>query len=252
MPLVGFGTWRVTGAIGYDALRTALGTGYRHIDTATLYGNEDLVGRAVRDSGLAREQVFLTTKLLPRDAGRERRSLAESLAALGVDYLDLWLIHWPPDPDPGTDIWRAFLAARDEGLVRSVGVSNYDIRQLDELAAATGEMPAVNQVRWGPVLYDKGLLAAHRARGVVLEGYSPLKSTDFAAPVLTSVARAHGVSESQVVLRWHLEHGIPVIPKSVTPERIVRNFDLFDFALTADEVHEIDSLGATGRARRGP
>lgn len=242
MPLVGFGTWRVTGRAGYEAVRRALEVGYRHLDTATMYGNEDLVGRAVRDSGLPRREVFLTTKLLPQHAGQERRSLTASLAALGVDYVDLWLIHWPPD-GAGVSTWREFLAARDEGLARAVGVSNYSIRQIDDLIAATGQPPAVNQIRWGPSLYDAAVVRAARERGVVVEGYSPFKSTDLHDPVLVQVAQAHNVSPPQVVLRWHLEHGIPVIPKSVTPERIASNFDVFGFSLSDEEVRDIDSLG---------
>jgi diketogulonate reductase-like aldo/keto reductase len=243
MPLVGFGTWRVTGREGYAAIRHALDVGYRHLDTATMYGNEELVGRAVRDSGIAREEVFLTTKLLPGDAGQERQSLARSLAALGVDYVDLWLIHWPPDSDAGVSTWREFLAARDDGLARSVGVSNYSTRELDDLIDATGEAPAVNQIRWSSSLYDPVTLAENRERGVVVEGYSPFKSTDLADPVLVEIARAYGVSAPQVVLRWHLQHGIPVIPKSVTPERIASNFDVFGFSLSDDEIRRIDALG---------
>lgn len=243
MPMLGFGTWRVTGHKGYEAIRYALDVGYRHFDTATMYGNEELVGRAVRDSGVPREQVFLTTKLLPSSVGQERRALAASLAALGVDYLDLWLIHWPPGPEAGVATWREFLAVRDEGLARAVGVSNYSVRQIDELIDATGEAPAVNQIQWGPSLYDAATLAENRERGVAVEGYSPFKSTDLHDPVLVEVARAHGVSVPQVVLRWHLEHGVAVIPKSVTPERIARNFDVFGFSLSDEEVRRIDSLG---------
>ncbi|HEX5540756.1 MAG TPA: aldo/keto reductase [Micromonospora sp.] len=243
MPLVGFGTWRVTGRSGYQAIRAALDVGYRLLDTATMYENEEQVGRAVRDSGLPREEVFITTKLLPEQVGQERQALAESLAALGVDYVDLWLIHWPPAQGTAAGIWREFLAVRDEGLARAVGVSNFHTRDLDEVIEATGEAPAINQIRWSPSLYDPVRLAENRQRGVVLEGYSPFKSTNLNDPVLVQIAETHGVSTAQVVLRWHLEHEVVVIPKSVTPERIAVNFDVFDFSLSDEEVRQIDSLG---------
>jgi 2,5-diketo-D-gluconate reductase A len=242
MPLVGFGTWQIRGRRAAEAVAFALEVGYRHIDTATMYANEVEVGRAVRASGLPRQQVFLTTKLPPGAAGRERQTLAASLRDLGTDYLDLWLVHWPPGGGAAPRTWRELLAARDEGLVRAVGVSNYSVGQLDELLQATGQAPAVNQVRWGPSLYDQRLLEAHRQRGVVLEGYSPLRSARLGHPVLREIAAAHGVTPAQVVLRWHLEHEIPVIPKSTTPERIAENVDLFGFSLTPEEVARIDAL----------
>ncbi|MEH1013502.1 aldo/keto reductase [Micromonospora sp. CPCC 206060] len=242
MPLVGFGTWQASGRAGYDAVRTALDIGYRHLDTATMYGNEAEVGRAVRDSGVPREDIFITTKLPPDRAGRERATLQASLTALDTGYVDLWLIHWPPSAGESVDVWREFLALRDAGLARAVGVSNYSTGQLDELIDATGETPAVNQIRWSPGLYDPQRAAEHRQRGVVLEGYSPFKTTDLTDPVLTRIAGAHGVTPAQVVLRWHVEHGFVAIPKSVTPERIATNFDVFGFSLAPDELAEIDAL----------
>jgi 2,5-diketo-D-gluconate reductase A len=243
MPLVGFGTWQVTGEQGYHAVRAALDAGYRHIDTATMYGNEAEVGRALRDSGLPREDVFVTTKLPPERAGVERATLDASLAALDTDYVDLWLIHWPPRGDAGLDTWHEFLTARDTGLVRAVGVSNYSTEQLDVLIEATGQAPAVNQIRWSPSLYDPERVAENRDRGVVLEGYSPFKSTDLTDPVLVAIAQAHGVSTAQVVLRWHVDHGVVVIPKSVDPDRIRANIDVFGFSLSPDERERIDALG---------
>ncbi|QSB16145.1 aldo/keto reductase [Natronosporangium hydrolyticum] len=242
MPMVGFGTWQIRGEPAYQAVSYALAVGYRHLDTATMYGNEAEVGRAVRDSGLPREDVFLTTKLQPSDAGRERRVLDASLRALGTDYLDLWLIHAPPIEQDGVPTWREFLALRDEGLVRSIGVSNYDVDQLDLLATATGELPAVNQVPWSPARHDPYVLDEHRERAVVLEGYSPLKGTRLSDPVLREISERRGVTPAQVVLRWHLEHGIPVIPKSATPERIASNFDLWGFELSDEELSRIDAL----------
>ncbi len=243
MPLVGFGTWQITGRQAYDAVRQALDVGYRHIDTATMYGNEQEIGRAIRDSGVPRGEVFITTKLPPERVGAERETIAASLAALGTDYVDLWLVHWPPGAAASVTTWRELLAVRDAGLARTVGVSNYGTDQLDALIEATEEAPAVNQIRWSPSQYDPRRLAEQRERGVVLEGYSPLRGGDLQDPVLCRIAEAHQVTPAQVVLRWHLEHGIVVIPKSVTPERIRANFDVFGFSLSADEVRQVDSLG---------
>jgi 2,5-diketo-D-gluconate reductase A len=242
MPMVGFGTWQLGGRRAYEAVRYALEVGYRHLDTATMYRNEHDVGQALSDSGLDRGGMFVTTKLQPGHADRARATLAESLRALGTDYVDLWLIHWPPRRSASVPLWREFLALRDAGLCRSVGVSNYSIAQIDELIAATGERPAVNQIPWSPSQYDPGLLAAHADRGIAVEGYSPLKATRLRNPVLAEIAARHQVTPAQVVLRWHLEHGITVIPKSAQPDRIKSNFDLFSFSLTAEEVTRLDHL----------
>ena len=242
MPMVGFGTWQLGGRRAYEAIRYALEIGYRHIDTATMYRNQHEVGQAIQDSGLDRGEVFVTTKLPPGNAGRARATLAESLRALETGYVDLWLIHWPPRRQASVPLWREFLVLRDEGLCRHVGVSNYDIARIDELIAATGEHPAVNQIPWSPARYDPGLLAAHAGRGVAVEGYSSLKGTRLRDPVLVEIAARHHVTPAQVVLRWHLEHGITVIPKSSKPERIKSNFDLFSFSLTPAEVARLDRL----------
>jgi diketogulonate reductase-like aldo/keto reductase len=243
MPMIGFGTWQVSGRKGREATRFALEAGYRHIDTATMYGNETEVGRALGESGIAREDVFITTKLPADRVGRERDTINASLRALGTEYVDLWLVHWPPRGQARPETWRELLAARDDGLARSVGVSNYTTAQIDELIRATGEAPAVNQIPWSPWEHDPARLAEHRERDVVLEGYSPFKRSDLRDPVLARIAESHGVSAAQVVLRWHLEHGIVVIPKSVTPERITSNLDIAGFSLTAKEMAEIDALG---------
>ncbi|MGH3738288.1 MAG: aldo/keto reductase [Micromonosporaceae bacterium] len=241
MPLFGLGTWRLGGETGYAAIRHALELGYRHIDTATMYGNEAEVGRAIRDSDVPREEVFVTTKLPPRLAGAARDTLAASLRALDTEYVDLWLIHWPPG-GASPETWREFVAARESGLARAIGVSNYRTGQLDELTEATGETPAVNQIEWSPSLYDARRLAEHRERGIVLEGYSPFKSTNLRHPTLTRIADAHGVTPAQVVVRWHLDHGIVVIPKSSRPERLKSNSEVYGFRLTPDEVAEIDAV----------
>jgi len=250
MPLVGFGTWQLRGRAAYQAVRAALDAGYRHLDTATMYGNEAEVGRALRDSGVPRGDVFVTTKLQPNAAGRERATIAASLRALGTDYVDLWLVHWPPPSRTMVANWREFLAVRDDGLARSVGVSNYSTAQIDELIAATGEAPVANQIPWSPSQHDERRLADSRERGVVIEGYSPLKGTDLRDRVLVDVAAAHGVTAAQVVLRWHVQHEIPVIPKSADPARIMANLDLFGFSLTPDEMAQVDALSEERSRRR--
>lgn len=243
IPLVGLGTWQAEPADAERAVNSALEVGYRHIDTATMYGNEADVGRALTGAGAARDDVFLTTKLPPDLAGRERETLSQSLDNLQTDHLDLWLVHWPPNKQATPATWEKFIEARDEGLVRAIGVSNYSIEQIDELIDATGEAPAINQIPWSPNDYDADLVAAHRDRGVELEGYSPFKRTDLDAQALTSIASVHGVTPQQVVVRWHVQRRIVVIPKSVTPDRIKSNFDVFGFELTNDEMTVVDGLG---------
>jgi 2,5-diketo-D-gluconate reductase A len=242
MPMVGFGTWQLQGQQAYNAVRDALEVGYRHIDTATMYRNEAEVGRAIRDSGLDRADVFVTTKLPPGNAGRARATIAESLRALGTGHVDLWLVHWPPRGRASVPLWQEFLAIRDEGLCRAAGVSNYSLAQIDELIAATKQAPAVNQIPWSPSRYDAALLSGHRARGVAVEGYSPLKGTRLRDRTLAEIAARHQVTPAQVVLRWHLELGITVIPKSARPERIKSNLDLFGFSLTPEEISRLNRL----------
>jgi 2,5-diketo-D-gluconate reductase A len=242
MPMVGLGTFGLSGQRGYEAIRHALDVGYRLVDTATMYRNESEVGQAIRDSSVDRAGVFVTTKLPSGHADRARATLAESLRALGTDYVDLWLVHWPPRGRALVPLWREFLALRDEGLCRSVGVSNYSIAQIDELIAATGERPAVNQIPWSPARHDPALLAAHAGRGVHVEGYSPLKGTRLRDRVLAEIAARHRVTPAQVVLRWHVQLGITVIPKSARPERIESNLDLSGFSLTPEEMARISRL----------
>ena len=243
MPVVGLGTYALRGDEGVRSVRVALDAGYRHIDTATMYGNEAEIGRALADTDVAREQVFVTTKLPPDGIVDPRTALEESLRALRTDHVDLWLIHnWPPEDvaDPAT--WEQMLRAREAGLARAVGVSNYSVSALDQLAAATGEMPEVNQVRYGPTLHDPQLLADHRKRGLVFEGYQALKMTPLDHPDVLEVAAGHGVTPAQVALRWHVQHRVVCIPKSATPERIRSNLDVFGFELGADEMARLDAL----------
>jgi 2,5-diketo-D-gluconate reductase A len=241
LPRVGLGTYGLTGRSGRAAVRHALDLGYRHLDTATMYGNEADVGRALRDSGLGRDEVAITTKLWPDNAGQPRAALDRSLAELGVDQVDLWLIHWPPG-GARPDVWTELLAAREAGRARAVGVSNYSVAQIDELVAATGEMPAVNQIPWDPGRHDAAVLAAHAERGAVVESWSPLRGFPLADPTLAAIAGRVGATPAQVVLAWNLAHGIVVIPKSATPARQAENLDAAGVALTPDDVAAIDAL----------
>jgi diketogulonate reductase-like aldo/keto reductase len=242
MPLLGLGTWQARRRGAVDAVRHALEVGYRHIDTATMYGNERQVGEGVAESGVPRAEIFVTTKLPQGRAGRERETLEKSLAALGFEYVDLWLIHWPPGGRARPEVWERLLELRGEGLAREVGVSNYSLRQIDELERATGRLPAVNQIEWSPALFDRDVLEGHRRRGVQLEGYSPLRTMNFRDPRLVQIAEEHGVTPAQVVLRWHVEHRVVAIPKSTNAERISENAAIFDFQLTLREIGSLDVL----------
>ena len=243
MPLLGFGTWQITGTTATTAVRAALGAGYRHLDTATVYRNEAEVGAGLADSGVDRADVFVTTKCPPRNAGRAVETLRKSLDGLRTDHVDLWLVHWPGGEGADLDLWQEFVQARGEGLTRDIGVSNYSLDQLDELTKETGETPAVNQVEWSPLLFDRAVLDGHRDRGVVLEGYSALRGGTLDHPVIAEVAGRHGRSTAQVIVRWHLQHGVVVIPKSEKEERIVANAQVGDFTLSEQDMAEIDALG---------
>jgi diketogulonate reductase-like aldo/keto reductase len=240
MPLLGFGTWELEGSLAYDAVVTALEHGYRHLDTATVYGNEAEVGQALRDSGVPREEVFLTTKCPPHRAGHELETLRESLASLGTDHVDLWLVHWPGDDNVA--LWRAMVVARAVGLARDIGVSNFDAELLDEVTDATGVRPAVNQIEWSPLLFDPKTLAAHRERGVVLEGYSALRGGALEHPAITAIAERLGRTPAQVIVRWHLQHDVVVIPRSSKADRIRSNAAVTGFALTDDDMATLDAL----------
>jgi 2,5-diketo-D-gluconate reductase A len=244
MPLLGFGTWQLRGGSAVDSVLRALEVGYRHIDTATVYGNEEQVGQAVARSAVRREDIFVTTKLPPGRAGHERETLESSLDALALGYVDLWLIHWPPGGGARPDVWERLLELQAEGLTREVGVSNYSVSQIDELERATGQLPAVNQIEWSPPLFDADVLEAHRRRGVQLEGYSPLLNINLRDSQLVRIAGSHGVTSAQVVLRWHIEHRIVAIPRSSKAERIAENADIFGFALTSSEVEILDSFAS--------
>ena len=243
MPLLGFGTWQIKGSKATNAVGWALDAGYRHLDTATVYRNEKAVGAALAASGVARDDVFVTTKCPPRRAGRELDTLRTSLDGLGTDHVDLWLIHWPGGSAADVDIWRAFVEARDEKLARAIGVSNYSLDQVDELSRETGVTPVVNQIEWSPLLFDASTLEGHRTRGIALEGYSALRGGTLDNPTIVRIAESLGRTPAQVIIRWHLQHEVIVIPKSRNADRIRSNAAVGDFSLSADDMAAIDALG---------
>ena len=191
---------------------------------------------------MPRDEVFVTTKCPPRNAGRELDTLRKSLDLLQTDHVDLWLIHWPGDGSSNLGLWRAFVEAQESGLAREIGVSNFDAALIDEVTEATGVAPAVNQIEWSPLLFDAGVLAAHQARGVVLEGYSALRGGTLDHPAIVEIADRHGRTTAQVIIRWHLQHEVVVIPKSVNPERIRSNADVGGFSLSDDDMATLDTM----------
>jgi 2,5-diketo-D-gluconate reductase A len=241
VPLLGFGTWRLEGSSAQRCVEEALATGYRHLDTATIYGNEKEVGAGLRASGLARSDVFVTTKCPPDKASEARAVLEESLSLLGLDAVDLWLVHWPP-ADP-VELWERFVQTQSAGLAGDIGVSNFGLDLLDQVTSATGVQPAVNQIKWSPLLFDASVLEGHASRGVVVEGYSGLKGGTLEHPVVTGIASRLGRTPAQVITRWHLDHGVVTIPKSKTPERIRSNADVGGFSLSAADLAAMDALG---------
>ncbi len=259
IPWVGLGVYRIpAGKPCLRAVTHALSVGYRHIDTAALYGNEEDVGRAVRESGIAREQVFVVTKLWNSDQGYASaiKACDKSLAKLKLDYIDLYLIHWP-EPGRRLDSWRALVELRKQGKCRSIGVSNYTIAHLEELMANpeahSGVIPAVNQVEFSPFLYQRELLDFCSSHGIQIEAYCPLTQGEkLGDPVIRAVARRHGKTAAQVLLRWALQHQVVVIPKSAQPARIEENADLFDFTLDDRDMAELDALHADLRTSWDP
>lgn len=254
IPQLGFGVFQIPPEDTVEATTLAFETGYRHIDTASAYGNEAEVGQAFRASGLDRGDVFITTKCFNDDHGYEtaRQAFKESLDRLELDFVDLYLIHWPvPSHDRYVETWQAFVDLQREGVVRSIGVSNFEPHHLRRIVDETGVTPAVNQVELHPRFQQAGLRREHADRGIVTEAWSPLAQGDVLDdPTLTEIAEAKGKTTGQVVLRWHIQLGNVVFPKSVTLERIVENFDIFDFHLSGDEMEAIEELDSGDR--RGP
>lgn len=257
MPQLGFGVWEVPEAEVTDALAHAFKVGYRSVDTAMIYQNEAGVGRAIADSGLARDEIFLTTKVWNSDQGHDATlaALDASLERLQQDFVDLYLIHWPmPERDTYVDTWKAMLKLRDEGRTRAVGVCNFQASHLDRLESEGLELPAVNQVELHPYLTQESLRSYHDDHSIVTEDWSPLgaRLKVLEDPAITDIAAAVGKSPAQVVLRWHLQRGSVVIPRSVKPHRIEENFDLFDFELSPAQVEDISRLNQDKRSGPDP
>ena len=257
MPQLGFGVFQIPDDETTDAVTAALVAGYRSIDTAAAYGNEAGVGKAVAGSGIARDELFVTTKLWNADQGYDAtlRAFERSLDLLGLDVLDLYLIHWPtPARELYVDSWRALAKLYADGKVRAIGVSNFQPAHLDRIIATGGTVPAVNQIELHPFLAQSDLRAANAAHGIVTEAWSPLAQGGelLADPAVRALADKHGRTPAQIVLRWHLQLGNVVIPKSVTPARIAENFDVFGFTLDDADLARLATLDRDGRTGPHP
>lgn len=257
IPQLGFGVFKVDPAETERIVTDALEVGYRHIDTARIYGNEEGVGQAIARAEVSRDELFITTKVWNDDQGFDSTLAAfdASMKRLGLDTLDLYLIHWPtPEKDTYVDTWKALLRLREEGRVRAVGVCNFEVDHLRRLEDETGEFPAINQIELHPYLQQEELRAFHAANGILTEAWSPLASGGdvLKDEKVAAIAAKHGVTPAQAILRWHLDIGNVVIPKSVTPSRIAENFDLFGFALDADDLAAIATLDRSHRTGPDP
>jgi 2,5-diketo-D-gluconate reductase A len=247
LPAIGFGTYTLTGADGVAAMTSALEAGYRLLDTAVNYGNEEEVGEAVRDAGVPREDVQVTTKIPGRHhaADLATRSVEDSLRLLRMDYVDLCLIHWP-NPSVGKygEAWRALVELRERGLVSSIGVSNFTEKHLRDVIDDTGVTPAVNQIEMHPYFVQDDMRSVHAELGILTESWSPLgkRNAPFDQTPVVRAAEAHGVTSAQVVLRWHVQLGALPVPKSATPERQRQNLDVFGFELDEQEMAAITGL----------
>ena len=248
IPQVGLGVFLVEPGETERVVTEALEVGYRHIDTAAIYGNEAEVGAAIAKSGIPREELFVTTKLWNDRQGDARAALEESLGKLGLDRVDLFLVHWPvPNQDTFVSAWEQVLDLREAGLTTAAGVSNHEVEHLERIIAATGEFPAVNQIELHPEHQRQELTAFCRGNGIAIEAWGPLaqgKSDLLTQPRLIEVAEAHGKSVAQVVLRWHIENGTIIFPKTSRRERMLENADLFDFELTETEHAFVTALEA--------
>jgi diketogulonate reductase-like aldo/keto reductase len=245
IPVLGLGVFQApAGEETKRAVRWALEAGYRHVDTARIYGNEADVGAAIRESGVPRDEVFVTTKLWNADHGydKTRRAAAGSLARLGIERVDLYLVHWPV-AGLRLDTWRAMETLHAEGKARAIGVSNYMVRHLEELLGAARVPPAANQVELSPFLHPQELVRFCAANGIVIEAYSPLtRGRRLGHPAIVAAAKRHGRTPAQILIRWAIEHGFVVLPKSTRRERIEENARVFDFALGAEDMRVLDGL----------
>ncbi|MCT1956080.1 MULTISPECIES: aldo/keto reductase [Dermabacter] len=256
IPQLGFGVYKTPNDEVEAAIECAFEAGYRHIDTAKLYDNEEGVGRAVRNSGLERSSVFVTTKVWNDDHGREktRRACEESLERLGLDYVDLYLIHWPmPMNGLAVDTWEELIRLREEGLVTSIGVANFPAQRIDELTEATGALPVLNQIELNPYFAQNDLREANRERGVLSQAWAPLHRGKglFDEPIIREIAERLEATPAQVVLAWHLALGTIAIPKSVTPSRIRENFGALNVRLTPEDLAAIAALNRGEAGRTG-
>lgn len=256
IPIVGFGTWESVDDEGYQAVREALKAGYIHIDTAKVYGNEEIVGKAIKDSGIKREDLFITSKIWSDDRGSyedTEAAILKSLELLGLDYLDMMLIHWPNPAkyrkhwqQLNAETWRAMEDAYNEGRIKAIGVSNFMINHLDELAKTAQILPMVNQIRLCPGDTKDELVKYLREHDITIEAYSPFARGEiFDIQEMKDIAQKHNKTVSQVALRWSLQKGFIPLPKSVTAKRIRENMDIFDFELKADEIKQIDKVKTT-------
>ena len=254
IPQFGLGVFQVPPEDTFENVTTAIAAGYRHIDTAKAYGNEAEVGQAVRASGLPREAFFITTKLWNDDHGDAVGALKTSLGRLELDHVDLYLIHWPaPGQNRYVEAWQGLIEAQELGLVRAIGVSNFQPAHLRRIVDETGVTPAVNQVELHPLLTQPGLRREHADRGIVTEAWSPLaQGAALTEAAVTEIAEAHERTPGQVVLRWHVQLGNVVFPKSMTPERIEQNIDIWDFELSHDEMERIGALDRGERTGPDP
>ncbi|WP_030378362.1 MULTISPECIES: aldo/keto reductase [unclassified Streptomyces] len=257
MPQLGFGVWQVADDEAERAVGTALQAGYRSIDTAAIYGNEEGTGRAIASAGLPREELFVTTKLWNADQGYDStlRAFDTSLKKLGLEYVDLYLIHWPmPDRGLFVDTYKAFEKLYEEGRAKAIGVSNFLPEHLTTLLEATSVVPAVNQIELHPHLQQRAAREVHAEQGIATEAWSPLGSGKglLDVPALVAIARKHGRTPAQVVLRWHVQLGNIVIPKSVTPSRIKENIEVFDFSLDDEDLGAISALNEDRRIGSDP
>jgi 2,5-diketo-D-gluconate reductase A len=257
IPQLGYGVWQVDAGIAEDVVSQALEVGYRHIDTAMIYGNEEGVGRAVANSGIPRDEIFVTTKLWNDDQGHDSalRAVDASLERLGLDHVDLYLIHWPtPARGKYLETWKAFREIRDSGRARSIGVSNFPREELQEIIDETGVIPAVSQIELHPYFNQAALRDVNASHGIVTEAWSPLgQGGDLLRdPVIDAVARKHGATPGQAVIAWHLAIGNVVFPKTVTPARIRENFEALDLRLDPEDVEAISGLDNGGRIGSDP